>query len=167
MRRSGKSIQKIKPCFLMSPLTVAQYFEPGKFKFDLVVIDESLQIRPEYALSGIARADQIVVVGDPKQLPPNSTFQSVEIDNGIEHDGATKEDFQCPESISARERDVIHQQVLEGLGWHIYRIWSTDWFASPEKEFAKLKKCIQERLDNNEKLKRKRKVISDEKDDEI
>lgn len=42
---------------------------------------------------------------------------------GIECDGATYH-----RSRIARDRDFIRQQVLEGMGWHIYRIWSTDWF---------------------------------------
>lgn len=75
MRRAGLTIQKIKPCFLMSPLTVAQYLQPGKITFDLVVIDEASQMRPEDALGGVARAKQIVVVGDPQQLPPTAFFQ--------------------------------------------------------------------------------------------
>ena len=60
---------------------------------------------------------------------------------GVECDGATYH-----RSKSARERDVIRQEVLEGLGWRIYRIWSTDWFSNPEYEFEKLKKYIQSLL---------------------
>jgi very-short-patch-repair endonuclease/DNA polymerase III delta prime subunit len=75
MERAGLSIQKIKPCFLMSPLTVAQYFDPKKIAFDIVIIDEASQMRPETALGSIARAKQIVVVGDSQQLPPTSFFQ--------------------------------------------------------------------------------------------
>jgi len=67
---------------------------------------------------------------------------------GIECDGATYHS-----SKSARERDVIRQQVLEGLGWRIYRIWSTDWFSNPTQEFEKLKNYI-ETLLKNEGLKK-------------
>jgi len=86
MRRAGTSIQKIKPCFMMSPLTVAQYLCPGELFFDLVVIDEASQLRPEDALGGVARAKQIVVVGDPKQLPPTSFFQQSNISDDEEED---------------------------------------------------------------------------------
>ena len=81
MKRANQSIQKIKPCFLMSPLAVAQYLDPGAFEFDLVVIDEASQMHREDALGSIARTDQIVVVGDPKQLPPTSFFQSAANDD--------------------------------------------------------------------------------------
>ena len=52
---------------------------------------------------------------------------------GIECDGATYHS-----SPQARDRDKIRQDILESLGWNIYRIWSTDWFANPTKETSKL-----------------------------
>ncbi|HYP58208.1 MAG TPA: DUF3320 domain-containing protein, partial [Beijerinckia sp.] len=74
MKAGGDAIQKIKPVFLMSPLSVAQYLPPGSVSFDLLVIDEASQLRPEDALGLIARCRQIVGVGDKKQLPPTSFF---------------------------------------------------------------------------------------------
>lgn len=58
----------------MSPISVAQFLPPGTLTFDLLVIDEASQVRPEDALGAIARTTQIVVVGDNKQLPPSSFF---------------------------------------------------------------------------------------------
>jgi superfamily I DNA and/or RNA helicase len=55
---------------MMSPLSVAQYLAPGQVKFDLVVMDEASQLKPEDAIGALARGGQIVIVGDPKQLPP-------------------------------------------------------------------------------------------------
>jgi superfamily I DNA and/or RNA helicase len=75
VEKSGKALQTLKPCFLMSPLSVAQYISPHGIKFDLVVIDEASQMCPEDALGAIARCAQIVVVGDPQQLPPTAFFQ--------------------------------------------------------------------------------------------
>jgi hypothetical protein len=72
--RAGGAIQRIKPVLLMSPISVAQFIPPGTLSFDLLVIDEASQVRPEDALGAIARASQIVVVGDKKQLPPSSFF---------------------------------------------------------------------------------------------
>ncbi|RYG77436.1 MAG: DUF3320 domain-containing protein, partial [Alphaproteobacteria bacterium] len=74
MAEAGQAIQRIKPVFLMSPLSVAQFLRPGKVEFDLLVIDEASQVRPEDALGAVARAKQVVVVGDRKQLPPTSFF---------------------------------------------------------------------------------------------
>lgn len=74
---AGEAVQRIKPVLLMSPISVAQYLPPGHLTFDLLVIDEASQVRPEDALGAIARARQIVVVGDQKQLPPSSFFDRV------------------------------------------------------------------------------------------
>ena len=70
-------IGRIKPCFLMSPLSVAQYL-PAEATFDLVVFDEASQIPVWDAIGVIARAKQCVVVGDPKQMPPTNFFQKGE-----------------------------------------------------------------------------------------
>lgn len=74
LKRAGRSLQELKPCFMMGPLSVAQYLEPGHLEFDLLVMDEASQLRPEDALGAIARCKQLVVVGDPKQLPPTNFF---------------------------------------------------------------------------------------------
>lgn len=81
--RAGSAIQALKPVFLMSPLSVAQYLAPGKLEFDLLLIDEASQVRPEGALGAVARAKQIVVVGDTKQLPPTNFFSRL-VQNGDE-----------------------------------------------------------------------------------
>ena len=60
---------------------------------------------------------------------------------GVECDGASYHS-----SRSARDRDRLRQEVLEGLGWHLYRIWSTDWFNNPAAEAAKLRDHIAARL---------------------
>lgn len=74
MVEAGEAIQRFKPVFLMSPLSVAQYLTPGLVEFDMLVIDEASQVRPEDALGAIARCRQLVVVGDDRQLPPTSFF---------------------------------------------------------------------------------------------
>ena len=70
-------VGRLKPCFLMSPLSVAQYL-PTEATFDLVVFDEASQIPVWDAIGVIARAKQCVVVGDPKQMPPTNFFQKGE-----------------------------------------------------------------------------------------
>ncbi len=72
--RAGRAIKQMKSCFMMSPLSVAQFLKPTAMRFDLVVIDEASQMRPEEAVGAVARGGQLVVVGDPKQLPPTSFF---------------------------------------------------------------------------------------------
>ena len=81
MKNAAPMVQRIKPIMLMSPLSVAQFMPPGRIHFDLVIMDEASQVRPEDALGVVARADQIVVVGDPKQLPPTAFFDRLLADS--------------------------------------------------------------------------------------
>lgn len=67
-------LARLKPCVLMSPLSVAQYLDPGLPPYDLIVFDEASQIPVWDAIGAIARGSQVVVVGDSKQLPPTSFF---------------------------------------------------------------------------------------------
>ncbi len=77
LHRSSGALVAIKPCFMMGPMSVAQYLAPGQIEFDLVIMDEASQIKPQDALGAVARGSQLVVVGDPKQLPPTSFFERV------------------------------------------------------------------------------------------
>ena len=72
--KAGEAVAAIKPVFLMSPLSVAQYLTPGGLTFDLLLIDEASQVRPADAMGAIMRCRQVVVVGDQKQMPPTSFF---------------------------------------------------------------------------------------------
>ncbi|WP_404360403.1 DUF4011 domain-containing anti-phage protein Hhe [Methylotuvimicrobium sp. KM1] len=74
VKRSGQALLSLKPCFMMGPMSAAQYLSPGEINFDLIIMDEASQMKPEDALGVIARGKQLVVVGDPKQLPPTSFF---------------------------------------------------------------------------------------------
>ncbi|MBR1836401.1 MAG: hypothetical protein IJ783_03860, partial [Kiritimatiellae bacterium] len=71
----GGALPALKPCLLMSPLSVAQYLPPGGRTFDVVVFDEASQLTVPDAIGALARGRQAVIVGDPKQLPPTSFFQ--------------------------------------------------------------------------------------------
>jgi len=87
MERAAPAIQALKPVFMMSPLSVAQFLAPGVFDFDLLVMDEASQIQPVDALGAVARAKQVVVVGDPKQLPPTAFFSKLTSGGDDEDDG--------------------------------------------------------------------------------
>ncbi|UAJ08880.1 DUF3320 domain-containing protein [Glacieibacterium megasporae] len=84
METAAPAVQALKPVLMMSPLSVAQFLAPGDFNFDLLVMDEASQIQPVDALGAVARAKQVVVVGDPKQLPPTAFF--VKMTSGTEED---------------------------------------------------------------------------------
>ena len=72
------TITKLSPCLLMSPLSIAQYLSTETPMFDIVVFDEASQIPVWDAIGAIARGKQVVMVGDPKQLPPTSFFDRAE-----------------------------------------------------------------------------------------
>ncbi|GAK34153.1 hypothetical protein JCM17846_28270 [Iodidimonas nitroreducens] len=120
MKNAGSMVQRIKPVMLMSPISVAQFLPPGSVSFDLLVIDEASQIRPEDALGVVARAKQIVVVGDQKQLPPTSFFDRL-VDDTEESDdededapvGATAADMES--ILSLCEASGLRSRMLE---WH-------------------------------------------------
>ena len=84
----GEVLQKLTPCMLMSPLSVAQYLPAGQAAFDVVIFDEASQITTWDAIGTIARARQSIIVGDPKQLPPTNFFgRSDESDEYGDTDG--------------------------------------------------------------------------------
>ncbi len=72
-----KLVQKIKPCFMMSPISIAQYLKPGNVKFDVIIFDEASQIKPQDSLGAFLRAKQAIVIGDTRQLPPTSFFDFI------------------------------------------------------------------------------------------
>ena len=71
----GELAQTLKPCFLMSPLSVSTYLT-SDMKFDVVIFDEASQIFPQDAVGAIYRGKQLIVVGDSKQMPPSNFFHS-------------------------------------------------------------------------------------------
>lgn len=73
-------LPRLTPCMLMSPISVAQYVDINQEPFDLVIFDEASQLPTCEAVGAIARAKQIIIVGDPKQMPPTSFFSSVHTD---------------------------------------------------------------------------------------
>ncbi|MDE6284758.1 MAG: DUF4011 domain-containing protein, partial [Bacilli bacterium] len=71
----GELVQTLKPCFLMSPLSVSTFLN-SEMKFDVVIFDEASQIFPQDAIGAIYRGSQLIVVGDSKQMPPSNFFNS-------------------------------------------------------------------------------------------
>lgn len=73
-------LPKLCPCMLMSPISVAQYVDLNNDQFDLVIFDEASQMPTSEAVGAIARGKALVVVGDPKQMPPTSFFSTSQVD---------------------------------------------------------------------------------------
>jgi hypothetical protein len=73
IERSRHVTQAIKPCFMMSPLSVSQYL-PADLHFDFVIFDEASQVTPGDAINCIYRGSALILAGDQKQLPPSNFF---------------------------------------------------------------------------------------------
>lgn len=89
----GPDVTALAPCMLMSPLSVAQYLPADAALFDLVIFDEASQITTWDAVGSLARGRQVVIAGDPRQMPPTNFFQrgagvpaEEELDDSMEED---------------------------------------------------------------------------------
>lgn len=130
MAQAGGLIQKIKPCFMMSPLSVAQFLDPKSVRFDVIVFDEASQVRPEDALGALLRGHQVVVMGDTRQLPPTSFFDRLSQDGaGEDGDG---------QAVVTDVESILHQCKrsfpTKSLTWH-YRSRHESLIAVSNHEF--------------------------------
>ncbi len=74
-------LARLCPCMLMSPMSIAQYLDVKRQqKFDLVIFDEASQMPTSEAVGAIARGENVIVVGDPKQMPPTRFFSAANTD---------------------------------------------------------------------------------------
>lgn len=117
IKQAGNSLQALKPCFMMSPLSLAKFVPAQSLSFDLLVVDEASQMRPEDALGGLLRARQVIVVGDPRQLPPSDFFQRVSAD-AQSLDGAADDDVEDEDDESILEACQKSFRNLRQLKWH-------------------------------------------------
>jgi very-short-patch-repair endonuclease len=133
LERAGPVIQQIKPVFLMSPLSVAQFLKPGAISFDLLVIDEASQIEPVDALGAVARCRQMVVVGDERQLPPTRFFAKLtgNDDDREEDDELT---FQAKDAESILDLCLAKGLPHRMLNWH-YRSKHQSLIAVSNRQF--------------------------------
>ncbi|MCR8560073.1 DUF3320 domain-containing protein [Mucilaginibacter sp. BJC16-A38] len=131
---AGLAIQAIKPVIMMSPMSIANFFAPGSIEFDLVIFDEASQVRPVEALGAIARAKQLVVVGDSKQLPPTSFFDKMNTD--IEDEDNVTADLQS--ILGMCDAQGAPQRMLR---WH-YRSRHESLISLSNREFYENKLVI-------------------------
>ncbi|CAN7429582.1 DUF3320 domain-containing protein [Phyllobacterium sp. LjRoot231] len=131
--RAGAAIQQIKPIFMMSPLSVAQFLKPGSMSFDLLVVDEASQIEPVDALGAVARCKQIVVVGDERQLPPTRFFAKLTSDTE-ERDEDDEITFHAGDAESILDLCLAKGMSFRMLNWH-YRSRHQSLIAVSNREF--------------------------------
>lgn len=83
---------KLKPCLMMSPLSVAYFLEAESYEFDTVIFDEASQIFPQDAIGAIFRGKQVIITGDSKQLPPTNFF-AASTSNSDDYDTEYEDEF--------------------------------------------------------------------------
>lgn len=129
LAKAGNAVQKIKPIFMMSPMSISTYLEQGAVDFDLVIFDEASQITAPDALGALMRGKQAIVVGDSKQMPPNDLFgKSVQLTDDDVEESATAE---MESILSLMEAKGVPQVMLR---WH-YRSRNDSLIAVSNKQF--------------------------------
>lgn len=111
-------ISALRPCFMMSPLSVSVFLEAQSYEFDLVIFDEASQVHTEDAIGAIMRGKQVIIVGDTKQLPPTSFFAT----------SLNDEDFDLDDDEDRKDNDAgAYESILDesvailperSLHWH-------------------------------------------------
>lgn len=87
METMPEVITTLAPCLMMSPLSIAQFLSAGQALFDVVIFDEASQITVWDAVGSLARGKQVIVAGDPKQMPPTNFFARSDDDPDGDIDG--------------------------------------------------------------------------------
>jgi hypothetical protein len=115
LKRIPHLLSRLKPCLLMSPMSVSQFLPPELMKFDVILFDEASQIVPEDAIGTIYRGKTIAVAGDNKQLPPTSFFQKSLLED-IDWDEVSDESVEVFDSIL--DECVGVGLPVKTLRWH-------------------------------------------------
>lgn len=126
---------KLKPCLMMSPLSVSYFLETEAYHFDLVIFDEASQIFPEDAIGAIFRGSQVIIAGDSKQLPPTNFFAASTNNFDGDYDISGEEDFSevVSDSILEESASVLPNRTLL---WH-YRSKHENLIAFSNREIYK------------------------------
>ncbi|PXV57132.1 AAA domain-containing protein [Dysgonomonas alginatilytica] len=108
-------LTSLKPCFMMSPLSVSVFLEAQSYEFDLIIFDEASQVCTEDAVGAIMRGKQVIVVGDSKQLPPTNFFATTLSDGDYDIESDEQDDTGAYESILDEALNAIPERSLR---WH-------------------------------------------------
>jgi very-short-patch-repair endonuclease len=119
LRRLFKAIPNLltalKPCLMMSPLSVSLFLQADGYNFDTVIFDEASQVCTEDAIGAIMRGKQVIIAGDSKQLPPTSFFVATLSDGDFDIDDEAFDDTGAYDSILEEAVNAIPERTLK---WH-------------------------------------------------
>lgn len=106
----------LRPCFMMSPLSVSVFLEAKSYDFDMVIFDEASQVHTEDAIGAIMRGKQLIIVGDTKQLPPTNFFTSSLEDEDFDVDN------EIPDNDAGAYQSILDEAITilpeRSLRWH-------------------------------------------------
>lgn len=105
----------IKPCMMMSPLSVSLFLDPQYYNFDVVLFDEASQIHTEDGIGAILRGKQVIIAGDSEQLPPSNFFIASTNSDEINIDQDADDDSDSYESILDEAKPIFPEITLR---WH-------------------------------------------------
>lgn len=106
---------RLKPCLMMSPLSVSYFLEAETYRFDMVIFDEASQIFPQDAIGAIFRAKQVIIAGDSKQLPPTNFFSaSTSNDADFDYDEEEEEELNFDSILEEASNSLPNRSLL----WH-------------------------------------------------
>ncbi len=123
-------ITRLKPCLMMSPLSVSTFLRGTNMTFDTVIFDEASQVKPENAIGAIFRAKQIIVTGDKEQLPPTNFFQNIDGDDEQDTENMDTSSFDSILDVSSSSISPVR------LRWH-YRSKFEELIRPSNKEIYK------------------------------
>lgn len=106
-------LPKLKPCMMMSPLSVSQFIQSDNYLFDMVIFDEASQVKTENAIGAISRGKQVIIAGDIHQLPPTNFF-AASLSGSDEYED-DEDDSEAFESILDEANTIMTQLTLK---WH-------------------------------------------------
>jgi very-short-patch-repair endonuclease len=108
----------LKPCLMMSPLSVSLFLQADRYKFDVVIFDEASQVCTEDAVGAIMRGAQVIIAGDSKQLPPTSFFAANTSDGDFDTDEEDEDKFDDADAFESILDESVTVLPERTLRWH-------------------------------------------------
>lgn len=111
-------VTSLRPCFMMSPLSVSVFLEAQSYDFDLVIFDEASQVHTEDAVGAIMRGKQAIIVGDTKQLPPTNFFMTSLDDEDFDVDSSESDENYDAGAFESILDEAVAVLPERSLRWH-------------------------------------------------
>lgn len=108
-------LPSLKPCLMMSPLSVSLFLQSESYQFDMIIFDEASQVCTENAIGAIMRGKQIIIAGDSEQLPPTNFFNATISDSDYDSDDDDFDESDAYQSVLDEAITVLPDRPLK---WH-------------------------------------------------